>query len=130
MCVVSAIGNDYSKRLPEKYPNQPWDTHPTSWPSFPNDPFDDPFTGPPVSYPNITISPLPTDAEKIKELQDQIAELKKDMEEVKKVLLVAKKYDEDNNEPHCEMDEKVALLKKVAAFVGVDLSEVFDIIGK
>lgn len=130
MCVVSAIGDDYSKRLKEKFPNQPWDTN--QWPSFPADPFDDPFTGPPVSYPNITnIKPITqTDAEIIKELQAQIDELKKDMEEIKKVLLVAKKYDEDNNEPHCEMDEKVALLKKVAAFVGVDLSEIFDILDK
>lgn len=51
--------------------------------------------------------------------------LKKEVEEMKALLLRAKKYDEDNNEPHCEMDEKVDLLKKVASLVGVDLEEVF-----
>jgi hypothetical protein len=51
--------------------------------------------------------------------------LKRDVEEMKLLLKRAKDYDERNNEPHCEMDEKVALLKKVAELVGVDLSEVF-----
>ena len=44
---------------------------------------------------------------------------------MKALLIRAKKYDEDNNEPHCEMEDKVELLKKVAKYVGVDLKEVF-----
>lgn len=52
-------------------------------------------------------------------------DLKRDVEEMKALLIRAKKYDEDNGEPDCEMDDKVALLKKVAELVGVDLSEVF-----
>ena len=44
---------------------------------------------------------------------------------MKALLIRAKEYDERNNEPHCEMEEKVELLKKIAAAVGVDLSEVF-----
>jgi hypothetical protein len=51
--------------------------------------------------------------------------LKKDVEEMKALLKRAIKYDEMNNEPHCEMEEKVALLKAVAKMVGVDLSEIF-----
>lgn len=51
--------------------------------------------------------------------------LKKDVEEMKALLKRAIKYDEMNNEPHCEMEEKVALLKAVAKIVGVDLSEIF-----
>lgn len=52
--------------------------------------------------------------------------LKREIEDMKKLLVRAKEYDERNGEPHCEMDEKVALLKQVAKLVGVDLAEVFD----
>ena len=51
-------------------------------------------------------------------------ELKKSVEELKELLKAAKKYDEKLNEPHCETDEKVAFLKKVAEWVGVDLKDV------
>lgn len=51
--------------------------------------------------------------------------LKREVEEMKKLLLRAKKYDEETGQPDCEMEDKVALLKKVAQLVGVDLSEVF-----
>jgi hypothetical protein len=51
--------------------------------------------------------------------------LKAEVEDMKKLLLRAKDYDERNGEPHCEMDEKVALLKRVAELVGVNLDEVF-----
>ncbi|RWO20641.1 hypothetical protein [Mesorhizobium sp.] len=34
--------------------------------------------------------------------------------------------DERNNEPHCEIEDKVALLKRVAEAVGVDLAEAFN----
>lgn len=51
--------------------------------------------------------------------------LKKEVEEMKELLKRAKAYDEANNEPNCEMEQKIALLRKVAELVGVDLSEVF-----
>ena len=44
---------------------------------------------------------------------------------MKKLLIRAAEYDKRNNEPNCEMEDKVALLKKVAEMVGVDLKEVF-----
>ena len=40
------------------------------------------------------------------------------------LLKRAKKYDEDNGEPDCEIDEKMDVLRKVAKLVGVDLDEV------
>ncbi len=52
-------------------------------------------------------------------------DLKKEVEEMKKLLERALEYDKRNNEPNCEMEEKVALLKKVAKMVGVDLNEIF-----
>lgn len=52
--------------------------------------------------------------------------LRKEVEELKALLKRAIKYDEENGEPECEMAEKVAILKKVADMVGVDLSEVIS----
>ncbi len=51
--------------------------------------------------------------------------LKREMEELKKLLVAAKKYDEATGQPDCEMEDKVALIKKVAKLVGVDMSGVF-----
>lgn len=51
--------------------------------------------------------------------------LKREVEEMKELLKKALKYDEENGEPECHMDEKVERLKKVAELVGVSLDEVF-----
>lgn len=47
--------------------------------------------------------------------------LKREVEMIKELLAKAKLYDEVNKEPNCEMAEKIALLKKVADLVGVEL---------
>jgi hypothetical protein len=57
--------------------------------------------------------------------REEFDTLKREVEDMKKLLLRAKEYDERNNEPECHMDEKVALLKRVAELVGVNLDEVF-----
>jgi hypothetical protein len=44
---------------------------------------------------------------------------------MKKLLIKAKIYDEQNNEPNCEMEDKIALLKRVADMVGVSLDDIF-----
>jgi hypothetical protein len=54
-------------------------------------------------------------------------QLKREVEMLKDLLQRAKAYDEANNEPSCETEEKVALLKAVAKMVGVDLE---DVLGK
>jgi hypothetical protein len=51
--------------------------------------------------------------------------LKKEVEEMKELLKRAVEYDERNNEPHCEIEEKVEVLKKVAELLGVDLDSIF-----
>ncbi len=51
--------------------------------------------------------------------------LKKEVEDLKQLLIKAKLYDEANDEPSCEMEDKVELLKRIAEAVGVDLEEVF-----
>lgn len=52
--------------------------------------------------------------------------LKKEVEELKKLLLEAKKFDEITGQPNCEMEDKVKLLKEIAKVVGVDLKSVFN----
>ena len=56
---------------------------------------------------------------------EELIALRKEVQEMKELLIKAKLYDEATNQPHCEQEEKVALLKKIAELVGVDLSEVF-----
>jgi hypothetical protein len=50
--------------------------------------------------------------------------LKKEVEEMKELLKKAKLYDEKNNEPNCEIEEKIKTLKKIAELMGVDLNDV------
>ncbi len=51
--------------------------------------------------------------------------LKKEVENMKTLLEKALKYDEENNEPDCYIDDKIETLKKIADLVGIDLEEVF-----
>ena len=56
--------------------------------------------------------------------QQEFDELKRQVDEMKLLLARAKKYDEENNEPDCEIDEKMKILRAVAAVVGVSLDDV------
>lgn len=58
--------------------------------------------------------------------REEFEALKKEVEEMKALLKRAKEYDEKNNEPNCEIEEKMAMLRKFADAVGIDLD---DIIG-
>lgn len=74
-----------------------------------------PWTQIPVSipvHPNIT--------------REEFDALKRDVLEMKELLKRAKKYDEDNGEPDCEMEEKVALVRKVCELVGVNLDDILS----
>lgn len=92
MCMVSAIGDQYSERWRDRYPTV-------------------------VQPPTYNIFSGVT--------REEFEALKAEVERLKVLLMAAKKYDEENGEPDCEMDEKVALLKRIADLVGVDLTEVF-----
>jgi len=50
--------------------------------------------------------------------------LKKEVMEMKELLKRAKLYDEINNEPNCEIEDKVAILRKIAEMVGIDLNDI------
>jgi hypothetical protein len=53
-------------------------------------------------------------------------ELKKEVLEMKQLLLAAKAFDEKTGQPDCEQESKVALLRRVAEAVGVSLDEIFE----
>lgn len=57
--------------------------------------------------------------------REEFDRLKKEVEELKLLLKAAQKFDEATGQPHCEQDEKIAFIKKIAEFVGVDLKDVF-----
>jgi len=57
--------------------------------------------------------------------REEFNTLKKEVEEMKQLLIKAKIYDEKNNEPNCEIENKIATLKKIAELMGVNLNDVF-----
>lgn len=99
MCVVSFVGNNFEQRW------YPWKQHMPS-PLKPKTATFFPPTGP---------------------TQADFDNLKKEVEILKSLLKEAKEYDEKNNEPDCEIEEKMQFLKAVAKLVDIDLD---DVIGK
>ncbi|PWE52321.1 hypothetical protein DEM27_31775 [Metarhizobium album] len=103
MCVVSMVGDHFADKTRgpwAPYFPQPWEVDPA--PARPRIPFN--------LKPDIT--------------RDEFDALKRDVQEMKELLKRAKKYDEDNHEPHCEVEEKMELLRAIAKLVGIDLSDV------
>jgi hypothetical protein len=57
--------------------------------------------------------------------REEFDALKKEVLDMKELLKRAVEYDKRTGQPDCHMDEKVAMLKKVAEAVGVSLDDVF-----
>lgn len=105
MCVVSMIGDHYQDR---------WNPNPR----------------PPVFIPDWPAQEkkaLPDIVQRLGNNQtvtrEEFDKLAKDVEEMKQLLRRAKEYDERTGQEHCEAEEKVELLRKVAKMVGVDLED-------
>lgn len=97
MCVVSFIGDHYEEKWQPYLPLLPT------------------AVGADVNY-GIKIFPRIS--------RSEFDQLKKEVEEMKKILIKAKIYDEKNNEPNCEMEEKIKFIKQIAKFVGIDLEDI------
>ena len=95
MCVVSMIGDGWSKTVPEVYP----------------------WVNPPTVTKEVIIQSGVS--------QEEFDKLKREVEELKLLLLAAKRFDEKTGQPDCEIDEKIELIKKIAKVVGVDMEDVF-----
>ncbi len=119
MCVVSMVGDHFHdkwKDLPWIQPNQPYVPKPQDPNTINKDWLKDYIEH---NRPNVT-------REEHEKLMRQFEDLKKEVEEMKALLIRAIEYDKRNNEPNCEMEEKVAVLKRMAELFGVDLSMVFN----
>lgn len=107
MCVYSMIGDWGRDTLPHKHP----------W-----------IVPQPTPYVPHHVDPLRVVTTVVDGIPPQVTKaefdaLKRDVEDIKELLKRAKKYDEENGEPNCEVDEKVDLIMKIAELVGVDLGE-------
>jgi hypothetical protein len=58
--------------------------------------------------------------------REEFEQLKKEVLEMKELVMKAKVYDDANNQPHCENQEKIEMIKRIADFVGVDMSDVVN----
>lgn len=111
MCTVSMVIDYYRDRM---YPRWPHDyTVDHTWPKLP--PYSPPTTAPII----------PSEPETESASSEQIEALREEIVELKKLLLQAKEFDDKTGQPECEDAEKVALVRKLAEFVGVDMEEVF-----
>lgn len=99
MCVVSMVGDHFH----DKWKDNDWLK---------------PYIQPGISHP-IQVNP-------VQMTQDQFEQLLNEVREMRKLLERALEYDKRNNEPHCEIEEKIATLKKVAELVGVSLEDLFE----
>lgn len=106
MCAVSYVGDYWANTAPNRHP---W-IQPYTVPYIPISPSIPPGQSP---YP----SPNPT--------REEFEALKKEMEELKKLLKAAQEYDTKTGQHDCEMEEKIALIKKISKIVGVDFNDIF-----
>ena len=91
MCTYSMIADDFMGRRRDI-----WPTHPVG--------------------PLVPLVPAQDDAGMRKEIEA----LKKQVEELKKLLLASKGYDAAMGHPDCEIDEKVLALRTLAEAIGVE----------
>lgn len=96
MCVLSFVGDHYQKTWPERYP----------W-IVPNQP--EPIK-PMVIPPSVS--------------REEFNTLKREVEDMKRLLKAAKEIDEMTGQPDCEIEDKVALLRRVAEVFGISLDDV------
>lgn len=102
MCVVSMVVDHYGNNWMQPAPS--WPTAPTTY-QFAQ---------------KYELDALRIELEKYKLSYD---ELKREVENMKELLIKAKLYDERNDEPDCAKDEKIEVVKAVAKALGVDLPE-------
>lgn len=114
MCVVSMVGDHFSDKFKQPGYDDLLKRIKEQW-QQPIFPIQTPLTDTSITITN-SISTV---------TKQEFDALKKEVEDMKALLKRAKIYDEQNNEPNCEMEDKVQMLKKVAELMGVSLDEIF-----
>lgn len=118
MCMVSMIGDEYYDK---------WRT--TPWQPYPQTPYV-PYPADDRTSKKKDIDELLKSIEKVVGADNEVSrqefdDLKKEVEELKKLLAAAKEYDKNTGQPDCEQGDKVEFIKRLADFLGVDLGDVF-----
>lgn len=72
-----------------------------------------------ISTPNLGSILLPSYVDK-----KEFDKLKAEVEELKKLIIAAKNFDDETNQKDCEQESKVKLLKEIGKHFGVDLDNV------
>lgn len=138
MCTVSNLGDDYARRFPDRWPNVPIYPSPAPWVAPPRQPSPSGMPHPfemtqdairecvvcghqRSHWLHAAFEPAPEPAISKKDFDA----LKAEIEELKKLLLAAKRFDEATDQPECHDEEKIALIRQIADLVGVDVDEVF-----
>lgn len=98
MCVTSAVSDYFKDQLPNRHP---W-VQPT-------------YRAGAGGGLGMMISP-PT--------RQEFQALQKEVQELRVLIMAAKKYDEQTAQPNCELEEKITLIKEIAKMVGVDMTGV------
>src|SRR4051812_9455869 len=104
MCMVSAVLGNWANAFPQQWPQ----IYPDTVPSIP------------TAIPNTYMGTV-----QFATKQD-IDALRQEILELKELLLAAKKFDDQTNQPDCEEEAKVALIKAVAKVVGIDMNDIFQ----
>lgn len=58
--------------------------------------------------------------------KSEFESLKAEVTALKTLLEAAKQFDQATNQPACESEEKVAVIKTVAKLLGIDMGKVFE----
>lgn len=105
MCIASFIGDDFSRRIG----GSPWTTLPVdTMPGFPNSD---------TKLPGQLFNPAS---------RTELEALRKEVADLRVLLEQAKTYDKDHDEPNCELEEKIALVKHFGEVFSIDFHGVFD----
>lgn len=103
MCVYSMIIDHYRDKWAPYIPS-PYKVVPDPWPTAP---------------PSVVPMPYPVPA-----LPSPITPA--EVEEFRKLLDRARRYDRDHNEPDCELEQKKKAIQDLADKLGVDIRDLFD----
>lgn len=118
MCFMSMVGNDWSDKW-KQTPVQPLPYSPTIVPNQPYTPPSQPYTPEvPFDFGSLYKKQPPT--------REELEVLRAEVLELKKILEKAKTYDIENDEPHCHMDEKIAIIRSFANAFNIDVTSIFD----
>lgn len=104
MCVVSMVSDHYDDWFKKQYPD--------IFKPFPTIPPFDPNQGIPTYQTPIT--------------REEFEALKRDVEHMKDLIKRARIYDIENDEPDCEIAEKMERLRQIAELVGIDLDDTIE----